>query len=143
MAINWRGRDVTLWLVFGIPAFALLLLVAVGVGIQIYWFKTETSVGDVNRLIGANLAPGATTDDVVTFLDTNHIEHAALAPGGDCPYGVFPGLSPAENTPTICGVMWGATQGWIGDTDLYIYFAFDENRRLKNHTVISFCACGF
>jgi hypothetical protein len=143
MAINWRGRDVTLGVVFGVPALVFLLVLAFGIGIQVYWFSTETSVGDVNRLIESQLASGATTEDVVTFLETNRIEHAELGRGGDCPYGVFPGLSPAEDTPTICGVIRGTTQSWIGDTDLYVYFAFDQNRHLKDHTVISFCACGF
>ncbi len=126
----------------GVLAFVVLAVVALAVSDPLYNSLTGgTSVGDVNDLIDANLAKGAMAGDVAAFLDSNRIEHDAVGRADDCPYAIFPGLSPMGDTQTICGIMRGAEHGLFCDSDLIIYFAFDQNLRLADHTVIPLSQC--
>jgi hypothetical protein len=129
---SWRRE--TLLVLLSI-AGGLVLLAAILAGLQLWWHLHRTTVGDVERLIEAHLAPGAGTQEIFAFLESEGIEHGAVGRAGDsCCYLQDAGIS--DDTLTISAIMQDTSRSiFIFTGDIQIYFILDSEGRMKEYLV--------
>jgi len=133
MAIEWRGRDVTPWVVNGGLALVLIAIVAFFGILEIYWKLTETNVDDVRSLIDHNVSTGATTEDIYKFLDSHGIEHGMIEQGNsdsDVTDAGYP-----DTTEVIGAIVRGTSHEFFSTGDILIFFILDSNHRLRDYIV--------
>jgi hypothetical protein len=129
--VAWQFRLLG-WTLFGIVALGALAGLAV-IGSQVYYEATRTKTGDVEALIEEYVPRAASTEQVLTFLDSRGIEHGAVEPFyPDDP--AFRDRDVPLGTSTISAIV--RNDGYsLSLVDIEIDFILDE-RGLLVHTVV-------
>lgn len=114
--------------------FLLQLLIVVGVvaaglgvlaGLQLWWYLDRTTVAEVDSMVGQNLAPGATTDEVFAFLDSSDIDHGSVGPVDSTSYLLEKGYDP--DVQVIGAWIYGTSTSFIIEGDIQIFFILDDD----------------
>jgi hypothetical protein len=122
--------------------FLLQLLIVVGVvaavlgvlaGLQLWWYLDRTTVAEVESMVGQNLAPGATTEEVFAFLDNKGISHGSVHPVDGSSYLLEEGYHP--DTKVIGAWIYGTSTSFIIEGDIQILFILDDDGLLKEYLV--------
>jgi hypothetical protein len=91
----------------------------------VYGLRT-TRPESLRRLIAQNVKVGSSPDDVIRFLDSQHLEHSSLLRLSE-----FETLRRTYgNTPLILARKRRTLQAWWGSESIQIIFVFDESNRL-------------
>lgn len=124
VAVMRRTGRPNIWLSFAFIFAPIVGIVGLAVSAQGYWLLTQTTVGEVESMIHENVAIGATSDEVLDFLEERGIEHGDLSTSG---YG--------EGTVHVVAVIHDTSRAWFSTADIAITFIFDEDGHLIDYVV--------
>jgi hypothetical protein len=126
--IRGTGKP-TIWtiLTIAVAPFAIL------VGVQLYWYLTRTTVGEVESMIERNLDIGATTDEVLTFLDERDIDHGGLYATDEYPAYALVEAGYGEGVNVIGAIIRDTSRTFFGTGHIEVFFIFDSDYRLSDY----------
>ncbi len=116
-------------------SIAAVIAVAAGIlgALQLWWYLDRTTVAEVESMVGQNLAPGATTEEVFAFLDSRDIDHGSVRPVDGSSYLLEKGYDP--DVQVIGAWIYGTSTSFIIQGDIQIFFILDEDGLLKEYLV--------
>jgi hypothetical protein len=120
------------WFVLASTLLVLLALAALA-GTVSYYEVTRTSDGDVRGMIEEGLREGATTNQVLSFLDSHDIEHGPVEPV-DLQNRRLWDAYPQSGWMSVSGFV--RNDGYsLKLVDVEMIFVLDETGRLKDYVV--------
>jgi hypothetical protein len=126
-----RPREWVLpWLVCGVPIF---LLIAVAVGLHVYWEVTKTTEEEVVQLIDRNLSEGASTAEILSFLGAEGIDHGTVHTAEYASRVLDAGYPPT--TRIIVAIIRDTSRSFLGTGDIQVFFILDQEGRLYDYIV--------
>jgi len=115
-------------------AAAIAAVVAILGGLQLWWNLDRTTVAEVESMIDENLSPGATTDEIVAFLDSKDM--ASDGSVGRAEYNsVLLDSGYPSDTLIIGAFIYDTSRDLFITGDIQIFFILDEDYRLKEYLV--------
>ena len=95
---------------------------------------SSTSVEDVERLIGENLPPGSSAEEIFAFLDSRDIGHGPVERAGAASTTLAEAGVPSD-TKVIGALIRGTSKFLFFRTDIQIFFILDDRERLEDYMV--------
>jgi hypothetical protein len=117
---------------------AVAAVTAVGVGLfgglHLWWYLHRTTVAEVESMISQNLSPGASSEEIIAFLDSRGIDHGSVERVGYYNSVLLDaGFDP--DTKIIGAIIPDTSRTFISTSDISIYFILDEDYRLQEYIV--------
>ena len=116
-----------------VAAVGIAMVVGVLGGLQLWWYLDRTTVAEVESMISENLSPGASSEEVIDFLDSRGIDHSPVGPVDSTSYLLDAGYSP--DTMVIGAFIYDTSRVFIVTGDIQIFFILDEDYRLTEYLV--------
>jgi hypothetical protein len=126
-------------LLLDLSAVAAVLAVGVGLlvglfgGLHLWWYLHRTTVAEVETMISQNLSPGASSEEVIAFLDSRGIDHGSVRTAEYDSVVLDAGFDP--DTKIIEAIIDDTSRTLISTSDISIYFILDEDDRLQEYIV--------
>lgn len=117
-------------------AVAAVIAVGVGVlgGLELWWHLHRTTVAEVESMISQNLSPGASSEEVIVFLDSRGIDHGSVERVGHYNSVLLDaGFDP--DTKIIVALIPDTSRTFISTSDIRIDFILDDDYRLQEYII--------
>jgi hypothetical protein len=116
---------------------AVAAVIAVGVGLlgglHLWWYLHRTTVAEVETMISQNLSPGASSEEVIAFLDSKGIDHSSVRRAEYDSVVLDAGFDP--DTKIIGAIIRDTSRTFVSTSDIQIYFILDDGYRLQEYIV--------
>lgn len=123
----------SVWPAVGLLISPFIIIVAVIVGLQVYWFAARTTEGDVRNLIDNNLSASANSNEIFDFLDSRGIEHTDVKTAEYTSVVLDAGYP--KGTNIIAAIVRNTSRSFFGTGDIQIFFILDSALRLEDYIV--------